>query len=885
MTAVKHEDVAVHKTAINRSALRPVFSPRLPIGWRLALAFVAVVVLAISANVLTARSIELNQTRLRRIAQHQPVVQSAQTLAAAAAEYERAVLNDIEAGTSASSSKVEDAAKRLRREAQELGGLGTGMVAADVLRNIDREVRAYEQQGRELARLSALRRELLGQYWLVFDAIKVRITAPVDKAWKIIGHIFARQSLVDLNRSLDNLRPRASDVIALDRRDSASVEALTDADGEFRATLVRHSHSLSKSQGPEWVANLQVDFDRLIALEKSLFELRSQLDDARRKFQTTAARLSTGMKFTTVTPASFPMPDPAAHENEPSRGSDHLIAWISAAVVLVVLLICCATVLNVVIPVRRLIKATQRLACGDTAIRVPRGGIRELDLLGASFNQMAERLAAAEAAVRGYQAQLEAKVDERTQQLQHLAEHDPLTQLPNRRHLFNRLEATLRSASRANDRVGLLFLDLDNFKTINDSLGHEFGDRVLMSIGERLRTVNAECGFRARLGGDEFTVVCEDAQCIADVAGLAATFIDAFHQPLHVAGRELLVSVSIGASVFPDHASNAEALLRAADAALFKAKELGRNQFCIFTPELLEDASSRFRIEQALRRAVDNDEFELVYQPEISFDSLQITAVEALLRWRLPNGDYRLPGEFLPVAEQSGLITEISDFVVRRAISTAAQLHHGRWPNVKVAVNVSARQLLGRQFVDQITGLLREYALPPQCLEVELTENVLQTGPATIEALHHLRSLGVSIALDDFGTGYSSLTSLEQLPLTRVKIDRSLIACIDSSARSVAIVRSIIGLCRSLGLEVTAEGVERPSQLALLSTSRGLQLQGFLLSKPLFKADLERFLDRTSEHLQELLITMRSVPTESDSTGSRSVRLLRSIVTQPIAGS
>ncbi len=883
MTAVKHEDVAVHKTAINRSALRPVFSPRLPIGWRLALAFVAVVVLAVSANVLTTRNIELNQTRLHRITQRQPVIQSAQTLAAAAADFERAVLNSLDAGTSASPAKLEEAARRLRSQAQALATHGSGIVAANVLHDIDREVRAYEQRGRELAQLSARRRELLGQYWNLFEALKARITAPLDKAWKIIGRIFAQQSLVDLNRSLDILRQQAGEAIAAGRRDDANVQAWVNAEDGFRTTLARHSRSLSRSQGSQWVAELQAEFDRLTELGNSLVELRPQLDDARRKFQAMAAQLSTGIRSTTAAPTVFSAPDAVAHEGDSSHRGDALIAWISAAVVLAVLLICCATVLNVVIPVRRLTKATQRLACGDTTIRVPRGGIRELDVLGASFNQMAERLAAAEATVRGYQAQLEAKVDERTRQLLHLAEHDPLTQLPNRRHLFSRLDATLRSASQADDRVGLLFLDLDNFKTINDSLGHEFGDRVLMSIGERLRTVNAECGFRARLGGDEFTVVCEDAQCIADVAGLAAKFISAFHQPLNVAGRELLVSVSIGASVFPDHASNAEELLRAADAALFKAKELGRNQFCIFTPELLEDASARFRIEQALRRAVDNDEFELVYQPEISFESLQITAVEALLRWRLPNGEYRAPGEFLAVAEQSGLITEISDFVVRRAIGTAAQWHHGRWPNVKVAINVSARQLLGHQFVDQIASLLHEYALPPQCLEVELTENVLQTGPATIEALHRLRTLGVSIALDDFGTGYSSLTSLEQLPLTRVKIDRSLIACIDSSARSVAIVRSIIGLCQSLGLEVTAEGVERPSQLALLSTSRGLQLQGFLLSRPLFRADLERFLDHMNEHLQELLITLQGVATGNDSTGSRPVRLLRSIVT-PITG-
>jgi diguanylate cyclase (GGDEF)-like protein len=421
---------------------------------------------------------------------------------------------------------------------------------------------------------------------------------------------------------------------------------------------------------------------------------------------------------------------------------------------------------------------------------------------------------------------------ERTHRLQQLAQEDPLTSLPNRLHLSALLNAAIECANRDGLYVGVCVLDIDNFKYFNDSLGHVFGDRVLMSVANRLEEIAEGAGFVARLGGDEFTFVYRTATSIEEIEAAGWNLVRAFHSLVSVDGRDLSISVSIGASVYPDHGGDSDALLRAADSALFRAKELGRSQLAMFTPELTETAATRFTMEQGLRRAIGGAEFELAYQPEINLESAEIEVVEALLRWRMPDGRLARPGEFLGVAEQSGLISDINAWVLRAAAQDASRWYHGGWPEVRVAINISPRQLLDQRFVQQILALLAEFRLPATCLEIELTEMVLQTGSATIAALRVLQSHGFGIALDDFGTGYSSLSSMEQLPLSRIKLDRSLVAGIDTSTRSAAIARAIIDLCGALGLQVTAEGIERPQQFAWLLGYRDLLLQGYLLCEP-----------------------------------------------------
>jgi len=524
--------------------------------------------------------------------------------------------------------------------------------------------------------------------------------------------------------------------------------------------------------------------------------------------------------------------------------------------VLLVLLLCVRTVRSVFVPVRGLLRGIDKVRAGEILPPLPRGTIKELNNLVNAFNAMSDELIAARQTMLDSQQQLELKVIERTRELQQLAEHDPLTSLPNRRQLFSLLESSLANAVHRQHLVGIFFLDIDNFKNINDSMDHTYGDRVLVEIANRLRESIGAAGFAARLGGDEFIFILNQASQHDEIAAFGQRVLQSFSHAIKVDRRELMVSVSIGASIYPEHGAAPDALLKAADAAAYHAKALGRSQLLMFTPDLLEIAAHRFAIEQGLRRALHGNEFELVFQPELNAETLEVDLVEALIRWRTPEGRLITPDEFLAIAEESGLIIDISDWVLHTAIAAAAEWHHGSWPAARVAINVSARQLMDERFVERVDGLLREFRLPPDCIEIELTENVLQTGPATLEALLRLRKLGIAIALDDFGSGYSSLASLEELPLTRIKLDRSLIASIDSNKRSWAIARAIIGLCHGLGIQLTAEGIERTEQFAMLASCKTMHLQGYLFSKPL----------RHDEVVAALPIVSRSARSELQTT-------------------
>jgi diguanylate cyclase (GGDEF)-like protein len=544
-----------------------------------------------------------------------------------------------------------------------------------------------------------------------------------------------------------------------------------------------------------------------------------------------SATLTAAVQELLQKPARSGLLQAAQHAATAAEVAERALALSGAAVLALLLLVTLLLTLSISLPVRRLTAATRLLAGGDRAARARRGGSAEIDELAESFNAMADRIAHAEGELRAHQAELERHVDERTRALHHLAHHDPLTQLPNRRQLSARLGAALaRAGTRAH--LALLFVDVDNFKSINDTLGHSFGDRVLQHIAARLQAAIGGAGLLARLGGDEFTVLLEDVRSNDEVLACANRIVATLQQPLTVDGRLLTTSASVGASLYPDHAADAEGLLRAADVALFRAKELGRNRFALYSPELYDAAAQRFRLEQSLRRAVEGGELLLMFQPIVALHEFETTGLEALLRWRRPDGRIASATEFIPVAEKSGLIHELTGWVLRSAASTAAGWRAQGWQRASVAVNVSPPQFFESDFVDRVARTLEATGLPPSALELEITETVVQTGSATIESLHRLRALGVSIALDDFGMGYSSLTSLEQLPITRVKLDRLLVAGVDSNPRSAAIVRSIVALCHGLGLQVVAEGVERATQLEFLAQCGPLGVQGYLLAHP-----------------------------------------------------
>jgi diguanylate cyclase (GGDEF)-like protein len=825
-------------------------------------------------------------------------------------QFERAVERRAEADSPENTDVLKVAGVRIRDQLEAFVEEINTPVLETRARTLRPRLTALRSAGDEVIRVADGRRAVLAGYWSHFESADAQVKKALDQNnWKIFGRVISRQSLLTLSRDLDDIR-RSSTQLNTSGENAAMLDTLGQTQAHFSTTLDQNAAGLAHSQGAPWVEELRKEFDAVLANRAKLAELdgenprgvgpfeqgaeefaglvrgisaaaRKQArvtvtasNDASEIMSASAQRATlpspatsaiaatdasvaadqpavAGREAGSVAPVAAPAPAPA--------GKRAMIASISGLVLLILFVISVATVRSIVIPIRQFMTTTERLASGDESARFTRGGIKELDALAISFNRMAESLADARMVTREYQNALESRVDERTRQLQHLAEHDPLTGLPNRRHLVAHLDASLQKAARSSQRVAVFFLDLDNFKNINDSMGHAFGDRVLQGVAQRLREAAGPAGFAARIGGDEFTVVHENAGGRAEVSEVGNALVRAFQKPLSIEGRELMISISGGASIYPDHERGSDALLRAADAALFRAKNSGRARLSLFSPELLEAASLKFSLEQGLRRALEHEEFELWFQPEVSFSTLGTKLVEALLRWRLPDGQYVSPTDFLSVAEDTGLIRSINDWVMRTAFRQAAQWHHGVWPDARVAINVSARQLLDTSFVARMRELLDEYRLPPRCIEIELTETVLQTEAATIEVLRELRRLDISVALDDFGSGYSSLSSLERLPLTRVKLDRSLIDTIDISARSLAIARAIIGLCENLGLEVTAEGIERPEQLALLLGNPAMTLQGYLLSHPVKSEALPGVLASLRERLQSLLIAVPAV--------------------------
>jgi diguanylate cyclase (GGDEF)-like protein len=828
---------------------------------------------------------------------------SPKSLIAAIEHYEVAMRSRLDVHNDDSNAQLRSSVRELERETQVYVSQPNEGAKGKQFENLRARLAQYRSHGDDLVHAADSRRDVLKEFWRRFDSLDMRTKASLAQSWKIFGRVIARKSLVDLNSSLDEIRRDFASLPTSGLYDQGALQAVIASEKALTGDLQTNEAALMHSQGESWVMQMQGDIAQIGALQDSLI----LIDAHRRASEATFANESLNL----IALADAATPSPTAHAGTPKanvqkesssaspavasevgiprlapppqpigsgiapgtaggasneqatettsisedKPGNFSIFWVSAAVLTVLLWVSIHTAMSIVGPVRRMRAATLRLAGGEAGVHVARGGIRELDDLAISFNQMATQLADAKAMARNYQERLEAKVTLRTRELQHLAEHDPLTQLPNRRQLFMHLESAIARAVLSLSYVGVFFVDLDNFKNINDSLGHAFGDRVLGAIAERLRTEAGPAGFAARLGGDEFTIVCDGVMNVEGVVTVGRALVRAFQQPIEVDGRYLMISISVGASMYPDHGSDAEALLRAADAALFRAKALGRSQLAVFSPALLEAASAKFATEQGLRYALERGEFELVFQPEVDATTFTARLVEALLRWRLPDGRLASPSEFLSIAEESGLIMEISDWVLRSSIETASRWHHGTWPEARVAINLSSRQLLDSRFVDNVMGLLHEHRLPAHCIEIELTENVLQTGAATIEVLHRLRGHGITIALDDFGIGYSSLASLEQLPLTRVKLDRALIASVHTSPRSAAIARSLVGLCHGLGLEVTVEGIECREQLAVVTNLTPIYLQGYLLARPVSAEKLMPVIAALPNHMASLILS------------------------------
>ncbi len=438
--------------------------------------------------------------------------------------------------------------------------------------------------------------------------------------------------------------------------------------------------------------------------------------------------------------------------------------------------------------------------------------------------------------------------DQMRERLHHLAYYDALTRLPNR-HLFaDHLRLALAQAKREHNKVALMFIDLDKFKNINDTLGHSMGDKVLIGIADRLRHSVREADTVARMGGDEFTVVLPELGEAKNARVVAQKILEGLQPPLVVEGHEFHITGSIGIALYPEDASDPESLIRNADTAMYRAKEMGRNNYQFYTAEMSTRFRERVALEDSLRKAIERDSLQLVYQPQMDVGSDRIVGVEALARWRSPEYGDVPPSTFIPVAEESGLITAVGEWVLRTACLQAKKWDMERNSDFRVAVNLSGHQLRQKNLAKLVSSILDETGCRPDQLELELTETVLmENAEPLVSTLREFNQMGIKISIDDFGTGYSSLSYLKRFAIDKLKIDQSFVQDIPGDTNDSVIATTIIAMAHTLHLRVIAEGVETQQQLAFLKANGCDEIQGFLFARPTTAEDISRMFTKGRE--------------------------------------
>ena len=433
------------------------------------------------------------------------------------------------------------------------------------------------------------------------------------------------------------------------------------------------------------------------------------------------------------------------------------------------------------------------------------------------------------------------------EKLEHLANHDPVTGLPNRLLMNDRLRQMMLSAQRSKSIVAVALVDLDHFKLINDTFGHNRGDQLLQTMSHRMLACVREADTVVRLGGDEFVLLLSGAGRGEAMSQVVQRVLQTIARPSQIEGRELSVSCSVGVSIFPRDGRDVQTLLKNADTAMYKAKELGRNNFQFYSPEMNTVITERLEMQSALRRAVEHKQFALLYQPKVDLVTGQIAGMEALLRVKGENGELSLPENFITLAEESGLIVQIGEWVMREACNFNKSLQERGLPPMRVAINLSARQLTRYDLMRAVEQALQHAELSAEYLELELTESMVMHDPeGVIATLAQLQALGIQLSIDDFGTGYSSLSYLKRFPVASLKIDQSFVRELGQDENAAAIVKAIISLGHSLDMKVIAEGVETEKQMSFFLENRCDAMQGFLFSRPLSAGEFALLVERES---------------------------------------
>jgi diguanylate cyclase (GGDEF)-like protein len=438
-------------------------------------------------------------------------------------------------------------------------------------------------------------------------------------------------------------------------------------------------------------------------------------------------------------------------------------------------------------------------------------------------------------------------------ELYYLAHYDSLTGIPNRMLLGDRLDQACRDAKRKGRLVALLFIDIDRFKQINDSLGHSAGDAVLRKVVDRLKASARGTDTVARLGGDEFVILMEDLDDPADVNLVAQRLVNSMREPIELLGHSLVATVSVGSAIYPSDDTEISPLLAKADAAMYQAKTGGRDRFCSFSADTAMYNPAGMLLENELRRAIERNELLLHFQPQVDIASQDIRGVEALVRWRHPERGLVSPGQFIPVAEESGLIVPLGEWVMREAFRQMNEWKELGLPPLRMSVNISALQFRHGSLPRFLADQLAAYDIDPRYVELELTESVLMHDmEEVLHTLREIKALGVSLAIDDFGTGFSSLSYLRRFPIDRLKIDQSFVRDIESTPANESIARAIVGLANSLSLDIVAEGIETPAEKAVLEHMCCTEGQGYLFARPLSAEDIVAWI---TSHRKSRVIT------------------------------
>lgn len=533
-------------------------------------------------------------------------------------------------------------------------------------------------------------------------------------------------------------------------------------------------------------------------------------------------------------------------------------------VTLLISLLACRWLLHPLVQLREKLVTSGELLTGINI--VPSQG-DEISSLVLTFDTMLDALQMYEAQARQESAQLEKRVHDRTQQLNmqneqlcreidermatevklrekeehlnHLAHHDPLTGLPNRTLLSDRLVHGIKKAIRYKQQAGLLFLDLDRFKTINDTIGHAAGDHILSEIAIRLKTLVRQSDTLARVGGDEFVVFIENVEDSSDISRLAQKIIESISAPLYFAGKPFYLSMSIGISLYPTDGTDADTLMKFADVAMYRAKEKGGKNYQIYTPEMNARAHELLELERGLHTCLEEDQLILHYQPQIDLNTEELVGMEALLRWQTPDRGLILPNDFIPLAEQTGLIVAMGEWALKTACLQYMEWQEQGLPSFKMAVNISPRQFRSGSLVATVTRVLRKTGMQPQNLELEITESmVMDDVEAAINTMQEFADMGITLAIDDFGSGYSSLAYLKKFPIAKLKIDRAFVRDIPKDENDKAITIAAIALAKSMNLETIAEGVETEAQLDFLRSQGCSQGQGYFFGRPVEAGEL-----------------------------------------------